>query len=185
MKRIKWGLAAFVLTLIFFGCSDGNGGGDDEEFNEEDFYVTDQVIGSSANQAGLSFLATPDISLFADQIETAHDNRFTWSVGNLAQISGSSTNFITGKTNQLATTGSGFQFSINTKAVNTDALRPAIGFGAIFMFTAESNNLGTTYSSLRTALEALPQYEGGWVMPEASVLTGLGIKVFTMHGDTP
>jgi hypothetical protein len=101
----------------------------------------------------------------------------------LAQIEGSYTKPVTGKTNQLAAAGSGFEFSLNTKAGNGDELRPAIGFNAMFYFTADDNNLGGTgYSALLAALEALPDYQG-WVLPDSSVLTDLGIKVFTMYGD--
>jgi hypothetical protein len=131
----------------------------------------------------LNFLATPDIPMFAEQIKNARNNGFTWS-GNLARIEGSYTGFITGKPNQLAAAGSGFEFSLNTKAGNGDALRPAIGFNAVFNFTADDGNLGSTgYSALREALEGLPDYQG-WALPESSVLTDLGIRVFTMYGNT-
>ncbi|MDR2444430.1 MAG: FMN-binding protein [Spirochaetaceae bacterium] len=183
LRKNKWVLAAFAAAIILFGCSDG--GGDEDEFNDEDADVTDQVVSSSANKAGLHFMATPDIPKFAEQIENARANGFVWSVGNWAQIPGSSTNFITGKTNQLAAAGSGFQFTLNTKAANADTLRPAIRFNAMFYFTADNNNLGSdTYPSLRAALEALPNHEG-WVMPESSVLTDLGIKVFTTYNNKP
>jgi hypothetical protein len=178
--RTKWILAVFIVALAFFGCSDSDDDNGVEEFNEEAFYVTDQVIEETANTAYLSFVATPDIPLFAQEIQNAHGNGFTWSVGDLAEKTGSSSAYISGKPNQLAAAGSGFQFTLNTNAVNTDTLRPAIGFGAIFNFT--SDNLGgATYNSLRTALEGLEEIGEGWVAPDASVLTGLGIGVFTTY----
>jgi hypothetical protein len=178
VKALVAGL--FAVVLLAAGCEHGPGSSGDE-FNEEDFNVTDSVLDSQANQAMMNFLATPDIPMFAEQIKNARDNGFTWS-GNLAQIEGSYTGFITGKTGQLGADGSGFEFSLNTKAGNEDALRPAIGFNAVFYFTADDGNLGSsTYNALSGALEGLPSYQG-WVLPESSVLTDLGIKVFTMYG---
>jgi hypothetical protein len=180
MKRTKWILAVLIVALAFFGCSDSDDDNGGEEFNEEAFYVTDQVIEETANAAYISFLATPDIPLFAQEIQNARGNGFTWSVGDLADKTGSTTAYISGKSNQLAAEGSGFQFTLITSAANTDALRPAIGFGAIFNFT--SDNLGiATYNSLRTALEGLEEIGEGWVAADASVLAGFGIGVFTMY----
>jgi hypothetical protein len=174
------GMGLFAVVLLAAGCEHGPGASG-EEFSEEDFNVTDSVVDSSENQAGLYFLATPDIPMFAEQIKNARDNGFTWS-GNLARIEGSYTNSVAGKPNQLGAAGSGFEFSLNTKAGNDDALRPAIGFNSVFNFTADDGNLGSdTYNALLAALEGLPDYQG-WVLPESSVLTDLGIKVFTMYG---
>jgi hypothetical protein len=174
------GMGLFVLVLLAAGCEHGPGASG-EEFSEEDFNVTDSVVDSQANQAMLNFLATPDIPMFAEQIKNARDNGFTWS-GNLAQLEGSYTKPVTEKPNQLAASGSGFEFSLNTKAGNEDELRPAIGFNSVFNFTADDGNLGSdTYNELLAELEKLPKYQG-WVLPESSVLTDLGIKVFTMYG---
>jgi hypothetical protein len=141
--------------------------------------VSKKVISASANRAGLYFLATPDTAEYAEATALIKSHGFTWAT-NLAVPNESTSDFVTGKTNQLTADGSGFKFSLKTNPA-PDSLRAAIGFNSIFMFTAEDDNLGTTYASLVSALDGLDEYEGGWVLPEASVLTGLGIRVYTTY----
>ncbi|MDR1147101.1 MAG: hypothetical protein LBK66_00560 [Spirochaetaceae bacterium] len=180
MRKIHFiGLPAMMLvlglTLSVCDHNPRNDGGGDEDPN-----VTDKVVDASKNEANLMFLATPDTPEFAEQIKTAHDNGFTWSM-DLVQKDGTYTKTITSQTNQLSAAGSGFEFSLNTSAADKDKLRPAIGFGSMFYFTADDGNLGSdAYNSLKTELDKLPNYEG-WVFPDATVLTNLGIRVYTMY----
>jgi hypothetical protein len=98
----------------------------------------------------------------------------------LAIKEGSASNFVSGKTSQLAASGSGFAFSLKTNDPPA-GLRAGIGFNSMFYFTATDNNLGsTTYDALYNAIKDLPQYQG-WVMPESAVLTNQGIGVYTTY----
>jgi hypothetical protein len=144
--------------------------------------VSEKVISTSANKAGLYFLATPDTAEYAEATALIKSHGFTWAT-NLAVPNESTSAFVTGKTNQLTADGSGFKFSLKTNPASA-GLRAAIGLNSIFMFTAEDDNLGTTYASLVSALDGLDEYEGGWVLPEASALTNLGIRVYTTYNGT-
>jgi hypothetical protein len=194
---VFFGFAVLLITAIFTlaGCDNGNSGTTEEEFNAEDLAVNAKVISESANGAMLSFMATPDIKLFEEQIATAKANGFIWltNISGLPIIEGSTSQFITGKANQLTTTGSplgsGFTFNLETNANTTDTLRPGIGFGAMCYFTKD--NLGeTTYNALVGKLENLVIFEGDvhkgeWVTPPATALTDLGISVFTTYSGSP
>lgn len=168
---------ALVLVLFVPACAHRGGGGKQEDSNPD---VTSKVISPEANKAGLYFLATPDTAAYAEATQNAKNAGFIWPV-DLAIIEGSSSNFVSGRTNQLAAPGSGFQFSLKTKNPPS-GLRAAIGFNAMFNFTADADNLGTAaYDALLALLENLEQLEGGWVVPEPAALRGLGIGVYTKY----
>lgn len=174
-KTLSIGL--FVFVLLAAGCDNGGGNTPTEEPGVD---VTAKVIGAAANQAGLYFLATPDTAKYAQALQNAKNAGLIWSA-DLAIQEESSSNFISGSANQLAASGSGFQFSLKTKSP-PNGFRAAIGFNSVFNFTADADNLGTeTYNELLAAIEDLKQLEGGWVMPESTVLTNLGIKVYTKY----
>jgi hypothetical protein len=178
MKRITVLAVIIVIGMAFGGCVSGSRTQDSSDQNPD---ATEKVIRKEANQANLIFLATADTVEFATQIANAHDNGFTWAA-DLAVKDESISNFITGQTNQLLAAGSGFDFRIKTNP-SSQNLRAAIGFNSMFYFTAEDDNLGqTTFDALISALEELPQMEG-WVLPEYSVLTDLGIHVFTTYNN--
>ena len=184
MKRTNFigkalSISLFVFVLLTAGCDNGSGG-DNTPTEELGADVTAKVINEAANQAGLYFLATPDTAEYAVALQNAKNAGFTWSV-DLAIQEESSSNFISGRANQLAASGSGFQFSLKTKSP-PNGFRAAIGFNSVFNFTAGADNLGTeTYNALLAAIGDLKQLEGGWVMPESTVLTNLGIKVYTKY----
>ena len=184
-KKLHRGILGLLLVfvLIFTVCkNDGDdGGGGNTPTEELGADVTAKVVNEAANQAGLYFLATPNTAEYAVALQNAKNVGFTWSV-DLAVQEESSSNFISGRANQLAASGSGFQFSLKTKSP-PNGFRAAIGFNsAVFNFTADADNLGTeTYNGLLAAIGDLEQLEGGWVMPESIVLTSLGIKVYTKY----
>jgi hypothetical protein len=182
MKKMRfsvykvWQFIAFVLVFFVSACAH-SGSGEKEAPNPD---VTAKIIRADANKAGLYFLATPNTAAYAEATRNAKNAGFIWSV-DLVIVEENSSNFVSGRINQLAAAGSGFQFSLKTKNP-PHGLRGAIGFNALFTFTADADNLGTaTYHALLAALENLEQLEGGWVAPEPAVLTDLGISVYTRY----
>jgi hypothetical protein len=188
---VFFGFAVLLIAAIFTSTGCDTSGGDDDtfEFNEEDFIVTDQIISETANEAMINFFAIPDIKPLEENIANAKADGFIYLTNNgLAVIEGSSSKFITGKTNQLTpiegSLGTGFTFSLNTKALDSDAFRPGMGFGAMGYLTKD--NLGqSTYDSFVGELEKLTPREGGWIVPSAAILADLGIGVFTTHSGSP
>jgi hypothetical protein len=168
-----------VLILSVYACSDSD---DDNETVDPNPDVTSKVITDEANLAGLYFLATPNTPDYADARQNAMDAGITWS-DNLAVKELSTSKFISGRYNQLEAEGSGFQFKVISNKPS-GGLSAAIGFNSVFTFTAEADNLGAAYSSLLTAIDGLPEYQG-YVLPDSSVLTGLGIKVYTNYQGSP
>jgi hypothetical protein len=169
-----------VLVLSVYACSDSD---DDNETVDPNPNVTSKVITDEANLAGLYFLATPNTPEYSDARQNATDAGITWS-DNLVVRELSTSKFISGKHNQLAAEGSGFQFKVISNKPS-DGLRAAIGFNSVFPFTADADNLGvTTYNSLLAAITGLDEYQG-YVLPDSSVLTGLGIKVYTNYNGSP
>lgn len=154
------------------------------ESDETDFDVASLVIATNANEAGLMFMATPDIALFDEEIKNAHNNGFTWNY-EYAEPNGSYSKLISGMSMQLGAEGSGFELNLNTTASEDDVLRPAIGIGAPFYFTAAADNLGqSTYDALLAMCERHTAVDG-WLAFEGSMLTDVGIHVYTMYNNEP
>lgn len=142
--------------------------------------VNVKVIDKENNEAGLTFLSIPDSEEWATQTATAKANGMIWG-HDTAVSEGGSSHPVMGYPNQM-TSGiynSGFEFSIETTADDEAEYRPAIGFSAFADFTPE--NLGEErYDALVSALEDLDEqyYYYGWYLPDADVLTDLGIHIY-------
>jgi hypothetical protein len=170
-------LGFVALVLLVSACASVRSGGKENEPNPD---VTSKVISEAANQAGLYFLSTPNTAENAVAIQNFKNAGLAWA-DDLAIFEGSSSNFISGRTNQLAAVGSGFQFTIRTKSPSS-GLRAAIGFNSVFTFTPEADNLGAeTYNALVNAMQNFEQLESPWVSLEYTVLTNLGIRVYTKY----
>lgn len=184
---MKKQLSAILTVLMLCGMLTGYAALAEQaaplEISEEDFDFTPKVVAPEANQAGMGFLALPEIDMFAEQLQTALDNGFNWTSN---EVDGSYTKYVSGMPNQLAAEGSGFEFSLSTTADDADAIRPAMGFSALFYFTADEDNLGEeTYGKLAALCDTLEVIEGSWVLPEASALQDLGIHIYTLYNGQP
>ncbi|WNY25506.1 hypothetical protein MsAc7_10580 [Methanolapillus millepedarum] len=143
-------------------------------------YVNPKVIDEDNNEAGVMFLTMPDLEIYADQINLAEENGFVWA-HEVSVAENSSSENVIGKPNQLASGvyPSGFKFCIETAIEDDDPLRPAIGFGNLFLFT--SDNIGPAYGELEEIMDdAIENGEdvGGWVLMDSGTLTSRGIHVY-------
>ncbi len=187
-------IAMALLCALLAGCNDATDPIDQDpvvpqdivtpeepEFSEEDADFTAKVIAPDANEAGMIFLAMPENDIFAEQLQIAEDNGFCWAES-LFAIEESYTKYAVQMPNQLAAEGSGFEFILNTTAADSDEIRPAIGFSAVFYFTADEDNLGANvYAELLALCETLEDVGEGWVLPDASALKDIGIHIYTMY----
>ncbi|WNY23929.1 hypothetical protein MmiHf6_12530 [Methanimicrococcus hongohii] len=147
-------------------------------------YVNSKVIEKGNNEAQMFFLSMPETDEMAEYTKIAEDEGITWA-HEYTVPENSYTSEVTGMFNQMESGGhypSGFSFTIETETP-TNGLSPAIGFNAFFEFTPE--NLGEDrYNGLAAILQTQDSY-GTWALPEADVLTGLGVHIYQMNGSMP
>lgn len=145
-------------------------------------YVNAKVIEKENNEAGLFFLSIPDSELWSEQTSIAKENMFVWG-HDMANLEMSSTSLSEDNEYQIAAVNSGFEFSLET--FYESGYRPAIGFNAFFEFTPE--NLGNEiYYEFAKELEKMEdngETIEGWCIPDSTVLTDLGIHIYTNVND--
>lgn len=147
-------------------------------------HVNPKVIEKGSNEAGIYFLSMPDTEKYSEIMQTAANEGLVWG-HTYAVPENSSTTAVTGMFNQMApgeNYPSGFRFSIETETPQ-NGLIPCIGFNEFFELTAE--NLGTDRYNGLVAVLKTGETAGNWAIPDADVLTGLGIRIYRMNGSVP